>query len=694
MKGKKLFLCMLLCLCMSGCAKETELITTGAETVSDPFSNAETDESQVQTIASYGIGYAGDIQLNGNTILVPVEMSGGRKETKAGLLIYIDGILQEYSIDSGDNTTMQIVDVPADTKTIYSLNVAAACDELENHYLNIVSVLLPEYVPENKNASFGVYHSGLTIFPRNISFDISDFTKPVNALHTDKPQRIDSSTSEKYNIGEENVTFRILGENDNNQYYENNGTVSLSLLSYTTQPDDAKYRVSFYKNHQLVKINDSYEYVDVSVEKGKYSVTDLIINDVQAGDFIYCVAVPLDFVNNSMPYKTQSTFILSNNAKTEQTTEEHTTTSAIISEPEISVITSETQITSSEMQIQTEIVVSQPAEVTTMGIETTTADVDNNADTGISEQSSTVTDISLENTMLLCSGKSGLLIGSADSGDLVLSLTEDGVNIVNSVRLGSEDISIDKVKSVSDGYSVIYLLNESAYGVLLDSELNIISQINITDILGREKAFMLDTVDITQNQIYYAVDDKVFSCDLNGNNKRQTAQIAGNTGNASISAISVTEKYIAVKASSRADGMRKEYYGVADGSGNITLREKSNIQAPRSLGNTVIWSDTHLERGKNSSGKIIVFNGSYAGISTSRTNESQYAFLCDEDMIIAYEDADNAVVFNVYKNGIVTDSVTAETGGIIYGSPAIHSGHIYANVIIDGKLYLKSWTIE
>lgn len=71
------------------------------------------------------------------------------------------------------------------------------------------------------------------------------------------------------------------------------------------------YRVSFYKNHELVKFNGKYDNLDVTAEGGKITEVNISIDDVSAGDFMYCVAVPLESVHEYVyPIKTDSVMVV------------------------------------------------------------------------------------------------------------------------------------------------------------------------------------------------------------------------------------------------------------------------------------------------------------------------------------------------------------------------------------------------
>ncbi|MDE7231203.1 MAG: hypothetical protein K2N56_12045, partial [Oscillospiraceae bacterium] len=102
-------------------------------------------------------------------------------------------------------------------------------------------------------------------------------------------------------------------DNGGNTYAlnENGSGVSLQFVAGTQKAGSEKYRISFYKNHELIPFNGDYLYFDILLEGGKIGITDIEINDVQAGDFLYCIAVPTASYNEfAYPKKTDTIVVV------------------------------------------------------------------------------------------------------------------------------------------------------------------------------------------------------------------------------------------------------------------------------------------------------------------------------------------------------------------------------------------------
>lgn len=645
-------ICVFSMLC--GCSGNSTISAPTSSVIDNPFEEtADIGENQsVSTIASYGLGYASDeaIAFSGGTLTIPIELSGGKESTQVGILIYLDGILQSYSTEASDSKkTMHLFDTLANSKVTYSVNVGAVFDSsLEKHYINLVSVLLPNYCPADRTSTFGAYHSGLTVLPMEITLAEDNGAAYLNSIPAyDNNTIIKNDDIKKYGIEEDGyAAFVPLNSADMSQNLcINEGGLSLSLLSYTMQADGGVYRVSFYKNHEIVNLSGGYDYIDISVEKGKMSLTEIQIEDIAAGDFVYCVAVPLSNTGYSMPYKSKSTFVLPVGSYSDS-------------------------ISAAADPAASDII---PTEETVSG------------STGLGENQVFIAD----DTSIILAGyeKNGLYIYSSD----------DGNEINRSVRLADESAFIQKICRIDGGYSVIYYNGSGELlGCLLDLELNPVQTIELSKLLLEDAMLFVENIDLNFETICYslATGSELYVCGLNGENKQKLLGLSfGQDGAASmITGAALMENGIAVTAVGTDNGDKISFYGVVGFEGNYELHKKNGIQVPQVSGDTAIWADAHLESAQTSSGEVIVYSdGEFSALETAESNESQYAYLgSDGKTILTYTENGGALKINAYRSGTAIKRLSVSANGTVAGNLVLFSDKIYANTRGD-SYELVSW---
>lgn len=657
-------ICVSTILC--GCSGNVSVSAPESGVIDNPFEEtADAEESQgASTIASYGLGYAADesVTLSGGTLTIPIELSGGKESTQVGILIYLDGILQSYSTETSQSKkTMHLFDTAAKNKTTFSVDVDAVFDgSLEKHYINLVSVLLPNYRPADKTSTFGTYHSGLTVLPKEITIaDDSGAEYQSDIPAYDSNTFIKNDDIKKYDIEDDSyAAFVLLNAADSDKkLYIDNGRLSLSLLSYTMQADSGVYRVSFYKNHEPVKLSGGFDYIDVAVEKGKMSLTDIQIEDISAGDFVYCVAVPLSDIGYSMPYKSKSTFVLSSGNSLDGNSPAGEAESAF---------------------------------TTSAAAENTPAEEAVSSSTG------------LGNNQVFIADDTSIILAGYENDGLYIYGSNDGAEINKSVRLADETGFIQKISRVDGGYCVLYYngieeMDEGKMlGCLLDLELNPVHTIELSELLGEDAMFFAENIDLNFEMICYSssTGSELYVCGLNGENRQKLLTLSQKQdGEASmITGAALMQSGIAVTAVGSDNGEKTNFYGVVGFDGNCELYQKKGIQAPQASGDTAIWADAHLELTQTSSGEIIVYsNGEFAALKTAEPNESQYAYLCyDGKTILTYTEGDGTAKINAYRNGAAIKSLSAITNGTIAGNLVLFSDKIYANT--RGNSYgLVSW---
>lgn len=309
---------LILVFTLTGCNNSSQDIDYSDNSViSNPFDESVSDvfESAVKPVGfEVGVKSEEAIFADNNILQIPLILNGDEGCEAVGIKVFIDGLLQEFSADNSDNYSFwEKLSVKTDD-TDYALKIKAKFDEnIETHTISAVSIYNPDFVPHagmslgnNHKAAAGAFQ---TLPISGVQPDFSDNTAICNA---ENPSAITNEQSEKYNLKGEYDEALLLLQNGGNTYTlnETDSSVLLQFVAGTQVAGSEKYRVSFYKNHELAEFNGGFSYIDISLEGGKISITDIEITDVKDGDFLYCIAVPTSSYNEfAYPKKTDTVVV-------------------------------------------------------------------------------------------------------------------------------------------------------------------------------------------------------------------------------------------------------------------------------------------------------------------------------------------------------------------------------------------------
>lgn len=311
-----------LVLLLSGCSNRKQNIPSTNAISSNPFEgNSEGSDvltNPFKNSVSYKIGLKEqEVKLlDGDKLQIPLILNGDENCEKVSVKVYIDGILQEFSFEnSGSYLSNNIMSVKTDD-TDYQLDINAKFDEdIETHTITALSVYNPEFTPRvgvslgnNHKAAAGAYRT-LSIIGEELGY--ADNTVIYKA---EASSPITKKQSEKYNLKGNNKTALLLLQNDDDRTYtlSERGFCALQFVAGTQAAGNEQYRVSFYKNHEIVPFNGNYFYLDISLDGGKISITDVEISDVKEGDYLYCIAVPTaSYKEFAYPMKTDTVVVAS-----------------------------------------------------------------------------------------------------------------------------------------------------------------------------------------------------------------------------------------------------------------------------------------------------------------------------------------------------------------------------------------------
>lgn len=285
---------------------DTAIITNPFE---DDIDESETD---VEIISDFGWGI--DIldfeylQYDSNGLTVPIKVINKGSEFNIGFYIYADGIEQSYSLEQGgEYKYMQSINIPENEEKSFKLFIdkLSLSEKLSESELAIGAIINPEYIPTPKE-NMGLNHSGTGICPVSLKIDsdvsieeykiFSEFDS--HTINDNEKQQFWIDTNSEYSTVQ---VFLCPEDSDSNPNWmlpvTDDGVQDLELYMYSVNYGITDFRISIYKNNERIKFNDGCDYADITVKDGYMNTSRIKLTDILEGDFVYCVAVPLNSDN-------------------------------------------------------------------------------------------------------------------------------------------------------------------------------------------------------------------------------------------------------------------------------------------------------------------------------------------------------------------------------------------------------------
>ncbi len=283
-----------------------------------------TNNSDVIETISYGLSFdSEDILLSEEQVKLTPALLVDEGVADVGIFIFIDGMLRQYSLEnSTDKSTMLIFDLIPQSTITHDLFVDALLDSNSNHhFISIMSILMPNYVPESNSPNLGNYHRGISPYSVEIT-DIDDSNCISQGVVDSLSVKSFTVSDEQLNLyGYKDMSDSVITDirlyqniyTNNKNYYEinsNHQTVNLTFVGYSNETGSKDYRVTFFKNHEPIMVNEKFCCIDITIGDNKIVETEVKINDVNSGDFLYCIAVPLE--QGAAAIKSQSMMTVNN----------------------------------------------------------------------------------------------------------------------------------------------------------------------------------------------------------------------------------------------------------------------------------------------------------------------------------------------------------------------------------------------
>ncbi len=261
---------------------EPATFTSESGDLSDLFE----EDSSAMEVGSFSYGWPDErdvFSYSGEALDIPFKLMGTKEGApqEVGLLLFVNGIAQPYSIAFDDGTEladayMQTFQLEQDVENIFHLIfqpvTGKAGDTLS---VQAVTILTPSYLPEEENPNYGYYHSANITIPLQIAFE-KDAPSEGQKKASDSYEIVDipkSITDNDEFFGIEssrdaNTNLSVVSAEDENSpvLYSKDGTVTFKVRLYGGP--EANQNITVYVNHEPVQV-DGADYLAVRTQKDK-----------------------------------------------------------------------------------------------------------------------------------------------------------------------------------------------------------------------------------------------------------------------------------------------------------------------------------------------------------------------------------------------------------------------------------------
>lgn len=318
-------------------ASEGVNTSTIIDTNSDATENSE--DWMLRDQITYGfvkdddsVGIMSVFEYNGETLSIPFMFETlTATGHDAGLLVFIGGVPQSYSIEYADGTiseknVMQKIPLTEEGKMEFNLlidpNIGKKGDKLGIYVCNII---YPSFQPDQvEEPSYQYYGSLAQLVPQQIKFEVDAQTKNASMIYAKNGMELSEDITNAI-LAFSNSIEENLDENYYVELYQNtrdelvmtseNGKIKLHLIWYGGV--EGIYNTIIFINNEPVSI-EGMNSIQVEAKRNKMSLCDITldISDYDYLNTIYAIAVPSDdsYLEYSRIAKTNSK-LLANDLK-------------------------------------------------------------------------------------------------------------------------------------------------------------------------------------------------------------------------------------------------------------------------------------------------------------------------------------------------------------------------------------------
>lgn len=248
------------------------------------------------------------LHYDGTPVLIEYEFKS-ESPCVLGMMIYVNGLLQPYTV-SGEETTMHTIQMSEEDTKRFTLEFTPVCgkagQELVIEFANIYNAKVMEL--KGGANTFGNSHKVFQSMPYKlelstdspmVEYEISDSYETRAFSEADWADFIRTDKDGKQrNILDDVCEIELCRDGkrlEEKSVFQEKEAEELSVQLYGNLT--GKYRVSLYGDFQRIPIN-GYDYVEVVIEKGAYTVVpfSLDLKEVKAKN-LCAVAAPMEGEN-------------------------------------------------------------------------------------------------------------------------------------------------------------------------------------------------------------------------------------------------------------------------------------------------------------------------------------------------------------------------------------------------------------
>lgn len=602
-------------LCACGKQEELPLIESSSNESESPFAIGGDSKT---TMLGYKFGLVDFPQkcvYSGNPIEFDLYYQNGSFAVETGLLIFVDGIPQTYSV-SGKNKprVMQKFDLGAGEKqtvhVTFEPNTGKNSDVLS---LQFASILNPSFIAE-QGENYGNNHRLLELAPTALTFEADAKAQDFSAFSIEKSALIDDDILKRYFLtsaaAADTHTLRLYDNFSSAEIFsKHNEKVLLTLEDFGGAT--AQYRTTIFVDNAPIKINNSFDFTDYRLSEGNFvrQTVEISIENPAEKHSIYAVSVPVGTSSSGSICISNSSTVFP------------VGTAQIVPE------------NNSEQLSQTE---------------------NSNLSFG-----GDAVDLSAKfGGTISFFEKIGDCIYTVENYRSIVKYTSDFRKIKSADF--NENLLFLNAKALENGVAV-FSQPESENGLfctIYDSELNEL-KIDVYSLLeiSRDDYISPDEIDISpsgKSVIYIGYNKSDESCIYSRRISDGEKNVLFTDDEFCFVSVRFAKNGdIAYTADSYASGSRREFAGIISAGKKLAQQYFKNCEFSGSAQNTVLFDERNVKSGEHSSGKILSISssGECKTIGLNSPDESQHAYLSPSgNRIITYLEQDGCCRFSVYDN--------------------------------------------
>lgn len=249
----------------------------------------------------------GQIQYDGGELQVDFQVSPEDCSFECSVLIYVDGIIQKYALESHGTLSEQHTVKIENQTTIISAYFTPQIDaSKKKHRIHFLCMYDPECQPGKDNSSYGNSHKISQVMPWELIVT-GKCEKAEAVIASEKVKTIPKGKRAEYERGnEENKSNNSLDMGIEFETERGKKEEEITFRILGGMP--AKYRISAYVGHKLVDFSNGSKYIDVLLD-GKHMYEGSLPVGKMADkeyDTLYFIAIPISNLGTAMVKKSSS----------------------------------------------------------------------------------------------------------------------------------------------------------------------------------------------------------------------------------------------------------------------------------------------------------------------------------------------------------------------------------------------------